>query len=248
MAKIELANVKNVKLKDIKPNPNNPRLIRDEKFEKLVNSIKEFPEMLAIRPIVVNADMITLGGNMRLKACEAAGLKEVPIIKAEHLTDEQQRQFIIKDNVGFGEWDWEMIANEWDENELDEWGLDLPLDLNEDKEYTSNIEAPIYEPSENEPNINELFNDEKTKELIDEIKNSEIDEDVKQFLTKAAQRHCVFDYQNIADFYAHASKEVQNLMEKSALIIIDFDKAIEYGYVELTEKIKSAFTDEQQEQ
>jgi hypothetical protein len=115
-----------VSIKDIKPNPNNPRLVKDDKFAKLVQSIKDFPQMLDIRPIVVNKDMIVLGGNMRLKACKEAGLKEIPIIKAEDLTEEQQREFIIKDNVGYGEWDWNMIANEWDENELNEWGLDLP--------------------------------------------------------------------------------------------------------------------------
>lgn len=115
-----------VKISEIKQNPNNPRLIKDEKFEKLVNSIKEFPKMLEIRPIVVNDDMIVLGGNMRLKACKEAGLKEVPIIKASDLTEEQQREFIIKDNVGFGEWDWGMIANEWDADKVIEWGLDIP--------------------------------------------------------------------------------------------------------------------------
>ena len=115
-----------VKLSEIKPNPNNPRLIKDEKFAKLVKSIKEFPQMLELRPIVVNDDMIVLGGNMRLKACKEAGLKEVPIIKASSLTPEQQKEFIIKDNVGFGEWDWDLIANEWDTEQITGWGLDIP--------------------------------------------------------------------------------------------------------------------------
>ena len=118
--------VKETKISEIKTNPNNPRLIKDDNFAKLVKSIKEFPEMLKLRPIVVNNDMIVLGGNMRLKACKEAGLKVVPIIKASDLTEDQQRQFIIKDNVGFGEWDWEMLANEWDAEQLEEWGLDLP--------------------------------------------------------------------------------------------------------------------------
>jgi hypothetical protein len=113
------------KLTDIKSNPNNPRIIKDDKFKKLVASIKEFPQMLSLRPIVVNDDMIVLGGNMRLKACKEAGLKEVPLIKASDLNEEQQKQFIIKDNVGYGEWDWDMLANEWDAEELVEWGLDV---------------------------------------------------------------------------------------------------------------------------
>jgi DNA modification methylase len=118
--------IKLVKLSEIKSNPNNPRLIKDDKFTKLVKSIKEFPKMLEIRPIVVNADMIVLGGNMRLKACKEAGLKEIPIIFADDLTEEQQKEFIIKDNVGFGEWDWDMIANEWDVEQIEDWGLDVP--------------------------------------------------------------------------------------------------------------------------
>jgi DNA modification methylase len=121
--------IQNVKISEVKANPNNPRLIKDDKFKKLVKSIQEFPQMLQLRPIVVNDDMIVLGGNMRLKACKEAGLKEVPIIKASDLTDEQQREFIIKDNVGFGEWDWNDLANNWDAEKIEEWGLDLPVDL-----------------------------------------------------------------------------------------------------------------------
>ena len=115
-----------VDIKTVKSNPNNPRIIKDDKFKKLVNSIKEFPKMLEIRPIVVNEDMVVLGGNMRLKACKEAGLKEIPIIMASELTEDEQKQFIIKDNVSGGEWDWEMLANEWNAEELDAWGLDVP--------------------------------------------------------------------------------------------------------------------------
>ena len=114
-----------VKLSEVKLNPNNPRLIKDDKFKKLVQSIKDFPEMLNIRPIVVNQDMIILGGNMRYKACKEAGLKEIPIIKTD-LTEDQQREFLIKDNTSGGEWDWEVLANEWDSEQLADWGLDIP--------------------------------------------------------------------------------------------------------------------------
>ena len=144
------------KINEVKLNPNNPRLIKDDNFKKLVQSIKDFPEMLDIRPIVVNADMVILGGNMRFKACKEAGLKEVPIIIADNLTEEQQREFLIKDNVSGGEWDFEMLANEWDVEQLEDWGLDVPvfatdvdyseknkeLDLNdfEDQKYTIKLE------------------------------------------------------------------------------------------------------------
>ena len=124
-----------LKISAVKPNTDNPRVIRDNKFQKLVASIKGFPEMLKLRPIVVNKDMIILGGNMRYKACIEAGLKEVWVLKAADLTKEQENEFIVKDNVGFGEWDWDVLANEWDVKELEEWGLDgFPFEDNEIKE------------------------------------------------------------------------------------------------------------------
>jgi len=121
--------VAKVKINSIKTNPKNPRLIKDDKFKKLVNSIKEFPQMLELRPIVVDENNIILGGNMRHKACIEAGLKEVFIVQAKDLTEQQKDEFIVKDNVGFGEWDWDILANEWDTEKLTDWGLDLPLDV-----------------------------------------------------------------------------------------------------------------------
>jgi DNA modification methylase len=118
--------IQNVPINTVKANPNNPRIIKDDKFAKLVKSINEFPQMLNLRPIVVNDDMVVLGGNMRLKACKEAGLKDIPIIKASELTEQQQKEFIVKDNIGYGEWDWNDLANNWDEQELIDWGLDIP--------------------------------------------------------------------------------------------------------------------------
>jgi hypothetical protein len=116
-----------VKINSIKTNPKNPRLIKDDKFKKLVKSIQEFPQMLELRPIVVDENNIILGGNMRYKACIEAGLKEIFILKAEDLTEQQKDEFIVKDNVGFGEWDWDILANEWDTDKLQDWGLSLPI-------------------------------------------------------------------------------------------------------------------------
>jgi len=131
------------KISDIKPNPNNPRIIKDDKFLKLVNSIKEFPEMLKIRPIVINEDNIVLGGNMRLKACKEAKLKEIPVIMASDLTEAQQREFIIKDNIGFGEWDFQDLAQNWNDEELETWGLDLPeLEINNLEALEDDFEVP----------------------------------------------------------------------------------------------------------
>ena len=115
-----------VKLNEIKPNKENPRIIKGDKFKKLVRSIKEFPQMLELRPIVVDEDFVVLGGNMRTKACKEAGLNEVWVDVAKGLTKQQKEEFIIKDNSGFGEWDWDMLANEWDVDKLNDWGLDLP--------------------------------------------------------------------------------------------------------------------------
>jgi hypothetical protein len=117
--------IQNVPINTVKANPNNPRIIKDDKFAKLVKSITEFPQMLNLRTIVVNDDMVVLGGNMRLKACKEAGLKDIPIIKASELTEQQQKEFIVKDNVGYGEWNWDDLANNWDAEELTEWGLDV---------------------------------------------------------------------------------------------------------------------------
>lgn len=142
-----------IKLSSIKSNPNNPRVIKDDKFAKLVNSIKEFPKMMELRPMVVNADNIVLGGNMRLKALKEAGYTEVPdawVKSAESLTEEEQRRFIIADNVGFGEHDWAMLKSEWDVEELEDWGLDIPnfdddevLEAEEDDFDTTPPEIPI---------------------------------------------------------------------------------------------------------
>jgi len=126
-----------VKVKDLKPNPNNPRYIRDEKFEKLKKSIQDFPEMLKLRPVVVDDDMVVLGGNMRLKALTELGIDEVEAIKAKALTEKQKAEFIIKDNVGFGDWDWDLLANDWDSQQLNDWGLDVWQidDLSNEGEY-----------------------------------------------------------------------------------------------------------------
>ena len=234
-----------IKTSKIKSNPDNPRIIKDERFKGLVQSIKEFPEMLELRPIVVDKDLMVLGGNMRLKACKELKLKDVYITKADNLTDEQKKEFIIKDNTSFGEWDYSQLS-EWDNEQLNEWGLENWNEEDDDikdKEevYTKNIEAPTYEPKNEKPKEEELYNEDKVKELIKKISLSNIEKEEKEFLIKAAYRHTVFNYQSIADFYSHSNKEVQELMEESALVIIDFNKAIENGYVKLSKEIEQSY-------
>ena len=128
--------IETIKVSEIVPNENNPRIIKEDKFQRLVESIKTFPEMLHVRPLVIDENNVVLGGNMRLKACIEAGLKDLPVIRCTNWSEERKTEFIIKDNVGFGEWDWNILANEWDVHPLVDWGLDVwqpekEIDLNE---------------------------------------------------------------------------------------------------------------------
>jgi hypothetical protein len=225
--------IQKLKVSEIKLNPNNPRLIKDDKFTKLVQSIKDFPEMLDIRPIVVNADMVILGGNMRFKACKEAGLKEVPIIVADNLTEEQQREFLIKDNTSGGEWDFEMLANEWDVEQLDAWGLDVPKakELNEDDLF--DIELPFYTPSIIKPEINEIADIDKTKKLISKIESLNIEDDLKEILKIRASFFTDFNFQKIADFYHKETEEVKEVFKDLGLVILAPKEAIEKGFINL---------------
>lgn len=213
--------------------------------------------MMELRPMIVNNDNIVLGGNMRLKALKELGYKEIPaswVKSADKLTEEEQRRFIIADNIGFGEHDWDMLANEWDAAELSDWGLDV-WQINEeitdkenqnsnDEEYSKKIDKPIYEITGEKPDIKILYDSEKYKELIIKVENSQIPVDVKDFLKVTASRFIVFDYGNIAEYYAHSEKIIQELMEELALVIIDFDKAIELGFVKLSEQIAEQYKNE----
>lgn len=164
-----------VDIRQIRPNPDNPRVIKDNKFQKLVKSIQELPQMLELRPIVVNRDMIVLGGNMRLKACEAAGLTQVPVVFADNLTPEQEREFIIKDNSSFGEWDWDLLANEWDVEQLQDWGMDIGgFDLSPD-EFDESFELPDGDKSPFQQMTFTMADEQQAivKNAIDDIKKTE---------------------------------------------------------------------------
>jgi len=113
-------------IKKIKPNPDNPRVIKDEAYQKLVKSIQDFPQMLELRPIVIDEAGVILGGNMRYRACIDAGMKKVPTVQASTLTEEQKREFVVKDNLPYGEWDWEALQG-WGAESLSDWGLVLPM-------------------------------------------------------------------------------------------------------------------------
>tara|TARA_R110002153_G_scaffold5020_4_gene23385 strand:- start:2458 stop:3054 length:597 start_codon:yes stop_codon:yes gene_type:complete len=148
--------IKTVNIKEVKTNPDNPRFIKDHKFKKLVQSLKDFPEMLEKRPMVVDENMVVLGGNMRLKACTAAGFDKVHIIIAKNWSEEQKRQFIIKDNVSYGEWDYDILANVWDNQNLIAWGLDLP-------KWDNDIEFEVGNNNEEDYEYPDEINDSHVK-------------------------------------------------------------------------------------
>lgn len=151
--------IKKVKISEVKKNPDNPRLIKDFKYQKLVKSIRDFPQMLELRPIVVDEQMVILGGNMRYRASIDAGLKEVWIKVADNLTQEQKREFIIKDNSNFGEWDWDVLANEWDVQSLSDWGLDLPA------VYFDNDEEPEFDEEELDKDL-DIYINNNIKQIV----------------------------------------------------------------------------------
>ena len=185
-----------VKINDIQPNLKNPRIIKDSKFKKLVKSIKEFPEMLELRPIVVDENNLILGGNMRHKACIEAGLKEVPVKIAKGLTEEQKKEFIVKDNVGFGQWEWDMLANEWDNIKLGEWGLDVW----QPEESISN---------ERDYSINSL--DEKLGRFLDaKIKNITIPFETEEFSKVVEKLEILLDRYKCQDYRALIYKIIEN--------------------------------------
>jgi hypothetical protein len=162
-------------ISQIKPNPENPRIIKDHKFKQLVESIKSFPQMLELRPIVIDENNVVLGGNMRLKACIEAGLTDVPVVQAKDLTDLQKKEFIVKDNVGYGEWDWEDLANSWDVEQITDWGLDINgFDVNAN-ELSDEFSLPSGDKSPFQQMTFTLADEQaiQIKNAIDEIKRTE---------------------------------------------------------------------------
>ena len=163
-----------IKIKELKTNKDNPRIIKDFNFKKLVNSIKEFPEMLELRPIVVDENMVILGGNMRYRACIEAEIKEVPVKIAKDLTEEQKKEFIIKDNASFGDWDWDSLGNEWNTQELDNWGVDVWQNI-DDMETSDEFTLPDGDKSNLEQITYTLSREQVIviKESIQDIKQTE---------------------------------------------------------------------------
>lgn len=239
--------------------PENPRKIDKAKYELLKDDIKTYPQFLKYNMLKVfaldNGHYIVIGGNMRCQALKELGFKRVPVVVLDADTPVSDlKAYIILDNNSFGEYDWVKLADttQWDVDELKSWGTELPDDwdtaapddeqTDNDGEYSRKVVSPVYEPSGVCPTFGEMYDTAKRDELLAEIEKANIDDvQVKEFLRQAACRHTVFNYEKIADYYAQAPAKVQDLMERSALVIIDFDKAIEYGFVQMTKDLANAY-------
>lgn len=239
--------IKYMNINDVKPYKDNPRHNTDEAIEKVKESISKFNFQ---NPIIVDKNNEIVAGHTRRLAAIDLGMETVPVIIADDLTDEQVRAFRLADNkvAEFSEWDMELLQSELnmlEDIDMDDFGFEDELaNLDDEDEYeegenpyTLNVDSPVYEIQGDKPNLDDLYSTEKAEKLQKSIKEANIPNDVKDFLIKATYRHIEFNYKYIAEYYAHAPKEVQQLMEDSALIIIDYNKAIEDGYVKITEGI-----------
>ena len=212
-----------VPISSINLNPNNPRVIKDYKFEKLVRSIREFPKMLELRPIVVNEDNVILGGNMRYRACVEAGLDDVYIVQAKDLTEEQQKEFIVKDNVSFGDWDFEVLANEWDIKDLEDWSVKVPTI--KDTELLSGLEykSMYYEPKDKpELKLEWCLNLDKFNEKVKALDEFDLTDKQKETLKTFAYRFIKIDFESVANYYYfNATEEEQKAIERLRLVLTD---------------------------
>lgn len=247
---------------DLIPYARNARTHSEAQVAQIAASIREFGWT---NPVLIDAEGGVIAGHGRLLAARKLGMEAVPVIELAHLTDAQKRAYILADNrlAESAGWDEELLALEL--ADLRDLGFDLALtgfDADEVAEslravlgeadpgqaeraenYSRKIEAPIYTPKGERPPVAALYDETKTIELKREIAQADLPDDVARFLTAAAERHTVFDFRNIAEFYAHADPATQALMERSALVIIDFDQAIENGFVELCEAMISRVAD-----
>lgn len=242
--------------KRLKAYENNARVHPREQIDQIKQSIREFG---FTNPILVDKDDMMIAGHGRHQAAFELGLEKIPCIRLEHLSEEQKRAYIIADNkiAENAYWDEALLAEELsflnglEESSLDVTGFtadefDALLEEEESSEapgeqggnpYTTKVQSPVYEPTGEKPALEELYDNSKAKEMVERIHASSMPQDMKDFLITAATRHVKFNYHKIAEFYAHADKDVQELFEDSALVIIDFDDALAKGFVKLTQDL-----------
>lgn len=226
-------------IKDLKPYKKNAKKHTKEQVEKIANSIKEFG---FTQPVIIDKNMSVVAGHGRILGAKKAGLKNVPTVMLEELTEEQIKAYRLVDNkLNESEWDnvlLEQELNELQEMQMELFGFNIAEEMEEEeKKYTMKTNIPQYEIKGEIPELNELVDVSKTNELLRRIKESNVSEEEKRFLRLGAYRHLCFNYAKIAEYYAQADKEMQELMEDSALVIIDFEDAIAKGYVQLSEQV-----------
>lgn len=222
-------------IKELKPYKKNAKKHPKTQVEQIANSIKEFG---FTQPVLIDKDNNVVAGHGRVLGAKKVGLKEVPTLCLDDLTEEQIKAYRLVDNK-LNESDWDSVLLQQSLGEID--GINMSLfgfglveeQQEEEKKYTRKINAPLYEPKGDEPDITELVDMSKTKELIQRIEESNVTKKQKQFLRFAAYRHLCFNYAKIAEYYCHQNKEMQGLMEENALVILDYDRALELGYVNL---------------
>lgn len=237
---MEQLNIVYKPIKDLKPYKNNAKKHPKEQVERIANSIKEFG-FLEHRAIAIDKDNVVVEGHGRILAAKKAGLKEVPTVCIDFMTDEQLKAWrMIENKTAESAWDDVLLKNEMEGLGLDMslFGFDLGEEADErESKYSMEINIPHYEIKGEAPDLSELVDKTKTNELLNRIKDADIPEEIKKFLRLGAYRHLKFNYSKIAEFYAQADKETQELMEQSALVIIDFDDALREGYVQLSDKL-----------
>ena len=215
--------IEKIKIDKLKPNPNNPRTINQINFKKLKKSIQEFPKMLELRPIVVDENYIVLGGNMRLQALKDLGIKEVFCVQENELSEQQKQQFIIKDNVGFGAWDFDRLANEWEIENLDDWGVNVPSIKN--TELLSNLKYdPLYYEPKEIPNIEleDCVNLEKFNKKLEALDEYNLTDEQKRVLKLFVYRFIKIDFESVANYYFfNAGEEEKKAIERLRLVLTD---------------------------
>jgi len=231
----------------------NPRQLNSEQYEQIKSSLLRFG---CVDPVLVNVHEdrknVIIGGHQRSKVWKDLGNDTIPCVELS-LDLDKEKELNVRLNKNTGEFDFDMLAEHFEQDDLLDWGfdesefefeLDDSNDNDEDSEYTNKIEAPVYEITGEKPELSELVNNEKVNELAKKIEGATIPDEIREFLLYASQRHRVFDYGKIAEFYAHSEKDTQELMEDSALVIIDFDKALENGYVRMSEEVARLYGEE----
>ena len=241
--KTEIIKVSNLKNNSgqIEGLPKNPRILKDDKFIKLKKSLQDDPEMLQLREVIAydnNGELVVICGNMRLRALKELGVKEVPTkILSKETSVDKLRAYTIKDNVAFGEHSWEDLANEWDTEKLEYWGLDLPIEKELNEQDLFDIEIPFYTPSQIKPEVQELANLEKTKSLINKIDLLNIPEELKEILKTRASFFTDFNFQKIADFFHNENEEVKEVFKDLGMVIMAPKEALDRGFIELSENV-----------